>query len=157
MKNISQHKQGRRNLGLFFTGIFTFHLILLHSGLSGYVLCIGSDGHVAVERSVDDALCSDAETPSPLTAIIEHTKDCCALDANHCGDCRDISLASECRNEQARNPQRSVNIQPIQPLVVPAYLRNPCEIECRHQNPTVSYHTSYHLSLISLRSTILLI
>lgn len=157
MRKFLQHKKTRRNLSLFFIGTFAFHFLLLHGELSGYVLCIGSDGHVAVERSVDDTTCSDTEIPPHLEVTSEHNKNCCALDTNHCGDCRDISLTSDCQDEQARNPQRLVDIQPIQSLVISASLSNPGGNEYGHQNPTLTYHTSYHLSLASLRSTVLLI
>lgn len=156
MKKI-RHKRVTHNLSLFSTGVFVFHFLILHGVLSGYVLCIGNDGHVAIERSVDETTCLDEAVLSSSGVTIEHSGNCCVLDANHCGDCRDISLTSDCQDEPARSPQKLIGTQPIQPLVISSSLSDPCGNEYRHQKPALSYHTSYHLSLASLQSTVLLI
>ena len=103
----------KRKTSLFLIGIFVWHF-LLHTGLSGYVLCIGDDGHIAVETSLDADACSDADWSHADEPAIEHTENCSSLDADHCGECRDIPLVSNCDDEQARQPQKTLNLQSIQ-------------------------------------------
>lgn len=157
MKKFLRHKKFAHNLNLFLTGIFAFHFFLFHGIFSGYVLCIGNDGHVAVERSVDDTTCADDEELFHQNTIEEHSENCCSLDSNHCGECRDISFTADCQDEQIRNPQRSVEIQPIQPLIFSAPQSDTCGFEYHHQNPALSYLTSHYLSLTALQTTVLLI
>lgn len=157
MRRLLRHKKIKPYLSLIFTGIFAFHFLLLHGGLSGFVICIGNDGHVAVERSIDDVACSDTKISSLLEITAEHTENCCVLDANHCGDCRDISLTFDCQDEQVRLPQDQVDTQPARSYITPQSLHDIGAIEACHQYPAKSTHTSYHLSLASIRSTVLLI
>ena len=118
---------------------------------------IGNDGHVAVERSADDVSCSDTEIPAHPVVTSEHTGSCCALTPDHCGECRDIALTSDYQDEQARAPQKPSEIKSVQPLAISGPLSDPGGIEACHQYPVKSTHTSYHLSLASIRSTVLLI
>ncbi len=71
------------------------HVVIGHSGIRDYVLCIGKDGHVALEYSVALPQSFDCDaftftTPSSLSLLIGDVKD------THCEDCYDVSLASEC-------------------------------------------------------------
>lgn len=152
-----RHNSIKHNLSLFLVGIFALHFLVLHGGLSGFVLCIGNDGHVAVERSTDDVSCSDKEIPAHPEVTYEHTDTCCSLTTDHCGDCRDIALTSDCQDEQARAPQKASEIKSIQPLAISGPLSDPGGMERRHQKPVIDYLTSHYLSLASIRSTVLLI
>lgn len=156
MKISLRQKKSAMGLRLFVTGVLILHMAF-HSGLSGFVLCVGSDGHIAVERSIDDSTCSDAEKQLHQQEIDGHHGACCDPDLKHCGECRDISLTSDCQDEQARNPDRPVDIRPIHSLVIPASLSDSYGIEYRHQISSANNHSSYHLSLASIRSTVLLI
>ena len=157
LRETLRHQHTQQTAALFFTVIFAMHVLLLHGGLSGYVLCIGGDGHVALERSADEMTCADTDNSSHSPALAAHGGNCCELDADHCGDCRDISLTPDCQDEQARNPQKTVEIPAIQSLGVSVSPGDPGAVERRHQTPAFSYLTTYHLSLVSLRSTVLLI
>ena len=157
MINFIQNKRLRRNLSLLFSSLFALHFLLLHGGWSGFVLCIGNDGHIAVERSAGDASCSEADIRLyPETAAV-HALDCIDLAKQHCGDCRDIALISNCQDEPARQPQKPVEVHPVQPLVIAAFLGEPRGIEHGHQKPTTSFPILPHYHLAALHSTVLLI
>lgn len=86
--------------------LFGLHLLLFHVGLPGYVLCLGSDGHVAVERAADGASCTEYDVASEA-AHAETAADLRAdAGGDHCGDCHDLSLKSDCGDEPARLTER---------------------------------------------------
>lgn len=65
-------------------------LVLVLSGqgfAAGYVLCLGEDGHLAVERSYGKECATAAPQPCEM-GLSDH-----AHDVPHCGDCQDRPLA----------------------------------------------------------------
>ena len=131
--------------------VFSLHLLVFHGGLPGYVLCFGSDGQVAVELAVGETGCVDG--PQSNVPFLPGETDVRAAD--HCGDCRDILLISDCADEQARLTERATG-GPYPPSAVPAVIpANPlCCTASRHPggdggSPIPS------LALVSLRTTVL--
>lgn len=57
MKIFYHHK---KRLSFIFSTVFVLHFLVLHGALTGFVLCIGNDGHVAMERSSDSNSCENS-------------------------------------------------------------------------------------------------
>jgi hypothetical protein len=72
-------------------------LVLMGSGVSGMVLCIGADGHIALEMA-HEGRCQDAsdapghDHPGDLALTAVGGSDCC-------GDCVDLSLSSDAMSQ----------------------------------------------------------
>jgi hypothetical protein len=58
------------------------------------VLCVGSDGHVAIEPVGHDH-CADGTHLCELDAAVHDTRLVPGTDATRCGGCTDISMADE--------------------------------------------------------------
>lgn len=107
MKTFYHHK---KRLSFIFSTVFVLHFLVLHGALTGFVLCIGNDGHVAVERSSDSNSCE--ETGQIDSAVFSESLVLhCNSEASHCGECRDVSLNSECRDEQSRISKNDLDLQ----------------------------------------------
>ncbi len=107
MKTFYHHK---KRLSFIFSTVFVLHFLVLHGALTGFVLCIGNDGHVAMERSSDSNSCENSgqiESATFSKSLALH----CNSEASHCGECRDVSLNSDCRDEQSRISKNELNIR----------------------------------------------
>ena len=81
--------------------LLMLHFALFHSLLSGFVLCLGSDGHLALESSIDKATCR--VNPGEISGLPAfHASTCAVTQADHCGNCQDLSLNTGCGEKQAR-------------------------------------------------------
>ena len=121
--------------------------------LSGYVLCIGADGHVAFEAAADGR-CTDTHVCDSEHA--ETTIAGTATEEDHCGSCIDLAIFVPLNTQLYLVP---VNEASTHPTVSPfAFVT--------HQNSTSTILRLTHLqdippfinpTLISLRTTTLLI
>ena len=86
------------------------YFIIIPMQLSDYVLCIGADGHVALEVSTDGR-CTGAHAFDP-----EHTEPMiagAASEENHCGSCIDLTIFVPLNIETYLVPANDVSIHPI--------------------------------------------
>ncbi|MGH1365518.1 MAG: hypothetical protein ACRBF0_18285 [Calditrichia bacterium] len=95
----------RQRLSIMFVSAFIAHLLLLHVGMTGYVLCVGDDGHIAIERSLDEETCLDTAPTDCSETTLGHIEALCTVNETHCGNCTDIALLTECDDEKARTPR----------------------------------------------------
>jgi len=82
-------------MNLIISAVFLLHSLLPHSTVAGLVLCIGDDGHIAVERIADDqthSIPDDNIVHSVLNTSAPHHHD-------HHDNCIDIPIT----NPSARN------------------------------------------------------
>ena len=152
-----RHKIAGRGLSLFLILNFAFHFLLQHGALAEFVLCIGSDGHIAVERSLDDTTCSDVDFRSHLELVNKHNGNCCILETNHCGDCRDISLTADCQDEQARISKNPLEISPKQLVQASVSADFAANTDLHYQKPAAVNPAAFHQTISSLQITVLLI
>ena len=121
--------------------------------LSDYVLCIGTDGHVALEISTDgrctDAHAFDSCHAAPMIAGA-------AMENDHCGSCIDLTIFVPLNTELYLVPTNDVSMHPIvsslalgtcQKGSAKILISTPCQNISSFIDPT----------LISLRTTTLLI
>ena len=86
------------------------YLTIVPMQLSNYVLCIGADGHIALEVSIDGR-CTDAHAFDP-----EHTEPTitgAASEGNHCGSCIDLTIFVPLNTEPYLVPVNDMSIHPI--------------------------------------------
>ena len=129
------------------------YLIIIPMQLSGYVLCIGADGHVAFEAAADGR-CTDTHVCDSEHA--ETTIAGTATEEDHCGSCIDLAIFVPLNTQLYLVP---VNDASTYPTVSASAL-------VTHQNSTATILPFTHLqdflpftnpTLISLRTTIILI
>ena len=77
--------------------------------LSDYVLCIGTDGHVALEVSTDGR-CTDGHDFDPCHA--EPIITAAGSKDNHCGSCIDLTIFVPLNTELYLVPANETSIQP---------------------------------------------
>ena len=82
--------RNRRNTFLVHLALVAY-LVAGVVNLSEVVLCLGDDGHIAVERATLDGSCETAVLPSAL-ALTRGDADVSFL--CHCGPCVDVTLAT---------------------------------------------------------------
>jgi hypothetical protein len=136
--------------------LLAVHFFIMHSWLPGYVLCIGTDGHVAVESSADQANCNDPEslpsyTESDVSIIFSG-----AFAAKHCGPCVDLTLFSGC-DDNAPNQQKNSALQILLSPVNGQHSYQLSATEDRREIPAFDFKTISNPSLISLQTIVLLI
>ncbi|MCB0261524.1 MAG: hypothetical protein R3C41_13195 [Calditrichia bacterium] len=156
MKKLLRYKKLKHTLSLFFTCIFALHFLMLHGGLSGYVLCIGTDGHIAVESSRDQAKCNDPESLPSHTETGASIIFSGAFAAEHCGPCFDVTLHSECEYK-APNQQNKSTLQALLILVNGQHSYQFSTVEDFFQNPAFEHKNISNPSLNILHSIVLLI
>ena len=129
------------------------YLIIIPMQLSNYVLCIGADGHVALEVSINGR-CTDAHAFDP-----EHMEPMiagAASEEDHCGSCIDLTIFVPLNTEAYLIPANDVSIHPIvasltveagQKSAATILIPTPCENIPSFIDPT----------LVSLRTITLLI
>ncbi len=77
----------RKNSASYIALIWLFvYSAVIPMQLSNYVLCIGEDGHVELEFSINGC-CADIPTHHE-----DHTEGHSESDDNHCGDCVDLPI-----------------------------------------------------------------
>ena len=85
------------------------YLTIIPMQLSNYVLCIGADGHIALEISTDGR-CTDTHTFDS-----EHTEPTitgAASEEDHCGSCIDLTIFVPLNTEPYLVPINDVSIHP---------------------------------------------
>lgn len=135
--------------------LLAIHFLFAHSGLPGYVLCIGSDGHVAMESSFDQGNCDDRDTHPDSAQIVDIYPVANAASA-HCGPCVDVTLHADC-DDEAPNQQKKSPIQTFLPLPNGSYSYLAGFAENRAQNPTIDFKAINNLTLNFLHTIVLLI
>lgn len=153
---MDRQENRRHRINWLLASLFIFHLIVGHVAFRGYVLCLGFDGHIAIEASNGQAICTDAKTQSsipetlPLNGLnyISAGDDCClCLDFPIGFDCHELAKIQP----EKRHPQplmhalkTSANEYYASPKTEASIANNYCSIPV-------------NLSLISLQTTVLLI
>ncbi len=136
--------------------LLAVHFFILHSWLPGYVLCIGTDGHMAVESSNDQANCND---PEPLPSHTETDASIIfsgAFAAEHCGPCVDVTIHSDC-DDKAPNQQKKSALQLLLSLVNGQHSYPFNVVEDHYKNTVIDFKTVSNPSLTSLQTIVLLI
>jgi hypothetical protein len=135
--------------------LLAIHFLFAHSGLPGYVLCIGSDGHVTIESSRDQGNCDDRDT-HPVSAQSVNLYPAAKAVSGHCGPCVDVALQADC-DEDVPIPPKKSPIPALLPLPICSYSYLAGLAENRAPNPGIDFQAIHHLALISLHTTVLLI
>ena len=65
------------------------YLSIIPTQLSNYVLCLGADGHVAFEASINGK-CIDAPAFGSEHVEVAHTE--IMMETDHCGSCIDLAI-----------------------------------------------------------------
>ena len=129
------------------------YLIIIPMQLSDYVLCIGTDGHVALEVSTDGR-CTDA--PNFDLCHAEPIITAAGSKDNHCGSCIDLAIFVPLNTERYLVPANETSIQPtVSSLALGTCQKRSATIPIptpRQNTPSFADPT-----LISLRTTTLLI
>ena len=129
------------------------YLILIPMQLSDYVLCIGADGHVALEVSTNGR-CTDTHAADSEHAAVTIART--TTEADHCGPCIDLAIFVPLNTQLYILPANDGSTH----TTVSLFTRLP------HQKRTTSILPPRHLqdfspfinlTLISLRTTTLLI
>lgn len=75
--------------------LIIYLLLLPLLNVPGTVLCIGNDGHVALEKASSGSKCgfilNDPQSNNPGDS--EFNEESNIADAGHCGDCKDIAIS----------------------------------------------------------------
>lgn len=129
------------------------YLILIPMQLSNYVLCIGIDGHVALEVSVNGR-CTDLHAFDSEHAEVTIAGTTTAED--HCGSCIDLAIFVPLNAQLYLVPANDVSIQPtVSSFALVPHQKNTSVIlpvtHPAHLSPLINP------TLISLRTTTLLI
>lgn len=82
--------------------VIVSHFMYLHNVLQNYVLCNGSDGHVAVENVDECAACSNISSFTISAATSQNIYDV--------DDCVDTRLNENCIDENKFIPKDKINV-----------------------------------------------
>ena len=129
------------------------YLIVIPMQLSNYVLCIGADGHIALEVSANGS-CTDAHAFDPEHA--EPTITGATTEEDHCGSCIDLAIFVPLNTQLYIVPANGVSIHPtVSAFAFVTHQKRTSTI----LRPTYLQDLSpfTNLTLISLRTTTLLI
>ncbi len=129
------------------------YLIIIPMQLSNYVLCIGTDGHVALEVS-SNGRCTDAHPSDPAHAELTITGT--ATEEDHCGSCIDLAIFVPLNTQLYLIPANDVPIHPtVSALNFVTHQKNTSAIlpltHPQYPSPFINP------TLISLRTAIILI
>ena len=136
--------------------IFVSHLLPGHIGLVGYVLCVGNDGHVAIEAAAEQATCIDLSFESsqvqfqPMTILHQASSDA------HCGDCIDLPIVAECK-EYAKVQTQHSSLRFFLPSPRITSVDDIIAIKSQQRFTDDNFSIFQHTSLTSLRTIVLLI
>jgi hypothetical protein len=138
------------------TGFFIVHVILSHTSFKEYVLCIGSDGHVAFESTVDQATCSDIQPGLSRSDAATHLKYGSLFANSHCGLCLDVPIGSDCHEFSKTQPEKRLPQLHMLALKANVYERY-ASLETGHTITNNRSNINIDPSLISLQTIVLLI
>ncbi|MYA72556.1 hypothetical protein F4009_20945 [Candidatus Poribacteria bacterium] len=129
------------------------YLIIIPMQLSNYVLCIGTDGHVALEVSVNGH-CRDIHAFDSEHA--EVTVAGTTTEEDHCGPCIDLAIFVPLNTQLYLVPANDGSIQPTVSAfaLVPHEKSTAVILRLTHPEALSSF---INPTLISLRTTTLLI
>lgn len=136
--------------------LLTVHFFIIHSWLPGYVLCIGTDGHLAVESSNDQSNCNDPESMPSHTETDASIVFSGAFAAEHCGPCVDVTIHSDC-DDKAPNQQKKSALQSLLSLVNSPHSYPFRVVEDHHKTPVFDFKSISNPTLTSLHTIVLLI
>jgi hypothetical protein len=126
-------------------------LLLLPGQVIGTVLCIGKDGHMALEVA-KQGRCGTFSTPA-----LSHEQITKALPStDHCGPCVDVSLSADSLDDQQQLatpsslPRNEASVLALVPVVIAVYTE-PIQSHFALQPP------SFPSTLTALRTVILLV
>ena len=129
-----------------------FYLSIIPMHLSNHVLCIGTDGHIALEISTDghctDAHVVNSETMEPSITGTVHNED-------HCGSCIDLAIFVPLNTEAYLVPVQDGLIPSISVVSFITHQTN--DSTALTHTPLPDIPLVVDLTLISLRTTTLLI
>ena len=131
------------------------YLSIVPMQLSNYVLCIGSDGHVACNlksQSTDD--CTDTHALHEMQTEIAMAAD--SAEENHCGSCLDLPILVSVVTEPYLIPVQDALIRPSDSATTPITHRSNTSMLLRHA-PLLDIPSIVSPALVSLRTTALLI
>lgn len=140
--------------GLLVT-LLAIHFLFAHTGLPGYVLCIGSDGHVTIESSREQGDCDDRD-PDPVSTQSVSISPVANVAVAHCGPCVDVTLHADC-NDEAPTLQKKFSTQTLTSLQNASYSTLTGFAENRIQNAAVDFQAVHNIALSSLHTIVLLI
>ena len=129
------------------------YLTIIPMQLSDYVLCIGADGHVALEVSANgrctDPHAFDSEHPEVTIAGT-------ATEEDHCGSCIDLAIFVPLNTELYLVPSNAVSIHPTVSAFafVPHQKSTPTILPLTHRQ---DFSPFINPTLVALRTTTLLI
>lgn len=81
-------RKSLRTLSVF----LIFYLLFIQLPLKGIVLCVGEDGHIALEEATPDNQCGDIFGDVNTKRRPIHKIDPADPEGNHCGDCKDLLI-----------------------------------------------------------------
>ena len=124
--------------------------------MSRLVLCIGGNGHVEIESATAEAFCNDFQS-MPLTSETRRLKVLNFEPSfNHCGDCFDLPVFSECHEYakiQIKNSLKTPGFLALKPSLAGL----PKTVENQDKSRILNTGIFNNPSLISLQTTVLLI
>ena len=145
-------KLNRRNTFLVYLALVAY-LVAGVINLNEVVLCVGDDGHVAVERATISGSCKNAAVPSALALT---SGDADVPSSCHCGPCVDVALATiDAVSTRVLSLQDATPQIQLVALHLPSFLL-PIEPPAT-KRPAALVAPSAVSALTSLRSVILLI
>ena len=90
---LAKFRKLKKILSPLLTGWLLVFLLISWGVRQGSVLCIGLDGHIAVEPSLQGNRCSSETAATPKNSIISFVTQPINANYNHCGRCFDISVS----------------------------------------------------------------
>lgn len=139
----------------FLTAMLAIHFLFIHSWQPGYVLCIGGNGHVAIESAINQFSGNNAEFYSfSEAAVWDLPSD--ETTVPHAGSCIDLSLHAD-GDEKAPNIQRNPDIELLIPQADSLQSRQIIADSNARELFLLKYVNLHTTSLSSLKTTVLLI
>ena len=138
------------------TSFMALHLIGGHGGLEEFVLCLGFDGHVAIETATAQDICNDLETPHSETEPPAFSDYVQISAEDHCGTCVDMPIGSDCHEFAKIQPKESFIQLSLTASLIDHLNRFPA-IEPEPNTASINSNISTNTSLISLQTIVLLI
>ena len=98
------HKLNKDSFSIY-PKIIILHIILVLTTLPGIVLCMGADGHFALENACNNFNCDDiAETTQYASSQLSLLAGI-YLDKGHCGPCADIAISIDSSDKSTLKTQ----------------------------------------------------
>ncbi len=119
-------------------------LVVTLNGSQAIVLCVGSDGHVAIEPAGHDH-CADGSHVCASDADVHDTRLAPGADATRCGGCTDFSMAGEIGSDPKASASSKVIFAGLL-IALPAQQSLLGDATCAGLSASES-HVFYHLPL----------